>query len=228
VGYWNRPAETAEMFAAFTADGAGPFLRTGDLGFLAGGELFVTGRKKELIIVRGRKHFPSDIEATVEAAQWSSAHHRAGGSAAFSAIVDGEERLFVAVEIERRQAERRRGEATSVERRRGADRRARPFAYRRTPGGGFEASESEHEDMNDVIVRSVRAAVAALHGVEPYGVFLLRAGSIPKTSSGKKQRVLCRQTLLAGGNARDVLHAWSASPLAGSAVAAPTDHAQVA
>jgi len=213
AGYWNRPADSAEIFGAHTADGVGPYLRTGDLGFLTDGELFVTGRKKELIIVRGRKHFPTDIEATVEAAQWSLAHHRAGGSAAFSAVVDGEERLFVALEVERRQSERRRGEAASVERRRGADRRSRPFAYRRasSPDPTGHAAKMSASGDPDVIVRSVRAAVAAQHGVEPYGVFLLRAGSIPKTSSGKKQRVLCRDTLLAGGSPRDVLHVWSSA-----------------
>jgi acyl-CoA synthetase (AMP-forming)/AMP-acid ligase II len=207
-GYWNRPEETAEIFAAHLDDGSGPFLRTGDLGFVLGGELFVTGRKKELILVRGRKHFPSDIEATVEAAQWSSAHHRAGGCAAFSVQQDGEERLFVAVEIERRQSERRRGEGASPERRRGADRRARPFSYGR---GGSAASASQADTDHEVIVKLVRTAVTAEHGIEPYGIFLLRPGSIPKTSSGKKQRVLLRERLLRSSVHRDVLNTWSAA-----------------
>ena len=230
TGYWNRPEETEQLFGAHTADGAGPFLRTGDLGFLTSGELYVTGRKKEIILVRGRKHYPTDLEATIEAAQWSSSHHRAGGSAAFSAVVDGEERLFVAVEVERRQAERRRGEPAQVERRRGTDRRARPFAYRRgtshndataTPRAGHATGAFEPER----IVQAVRAAVTAQHGVEPYGVFLVRAGSIPKTSSGKKQRVSYRDQLLGGAATRDVLHTWSG---AAPAVAAPVEAAKVA
>jgi acyl-CoA synthetase (AMP-forming)/AMP-acid ligase II len=60
-GYWQRPALTAELF------GAG-VLRTGDLGAFWNGELFVTGRKKDLLIVRGRNHYPQDIEQTMEAA----------------------------------------------------------------------------------------------------------------------------------------------------------------
>jgi acyl-CoA synthetase (AMP-forming)/AMP-acid ligase II len=203
AGYWNRPEETAATFAARLADGTGPFLRTGDLGFVTHGELFVTGRTKELILVRGRKHFPSDIETTIEAAQLRSAHHRAGGCAAFSLRIDGEDRLFVAVEVERRQNERRRGQMPQVERRRGSDRRARPFSYR-----GVSAELGAADLDPESIVRLVRNAVTQQHGVEPYGVFLLRPGSIPKTSSGKKQRVLCRDQLLHEGMGNNVLHTW--------------------
>jgi acyl-CoA synthetase (AMP-forming)/AMP-acid ligase II len=201
VGYWNRASDSNEAFGVRTRDGAGPFLRTGDLGFLEGGELFVTGRRKELIIVRGRKHFPTDIEATIEQIQFDSPHYRAGGSAAFSEIVGGEERLCLAVEVERRQSERRAGAAPSVERRRGADRRHRPFAYKQ----GVSSVAFESED----VIRSIRNAVALHHGVEAHHVFLMRPGSIPKTSSGKKQRIQCRE-LLSGGSRRDVLQAWHA------------------
>ena len=66
-GYWERPIETAETFRAYLADtGEGPFLRTGDLGFMQGGCLYVTGRIKELIIAQGANYYPQDIEATVE------------------------------------------------------------------------------------------------------------------------------------------------------------------
>ena len=66
-GYWGAPELSAETFAATLADtGEGPFLRTGDLGFLHSGELFVTGRRKDLIIIRGTNHYPNDIELTVQ------------------------------------------------------------------------------------------------------------------------------------------------------------------
>jgi len=66
-GYWNRPKPTADAFQAYTTDtGEGPFLRTGDLGFVHGGKLFITGRIKELIIVNGENHYPQDIEETVQ------------------------------------------------------------------------------------------------------------------------------------------------------------------
>ncbi|TGJ97242.1 type I polyketide synthase [Actinotalea fermentans ATCC 43279 = JCM 9966 = DSM 3133] len=66
-GYWNRTEATAATFSATTEDGDGPFLRTGDLGFLDGGELFVAGRIKDLLIVNGRNLYPQDLEDTVRA-----------------------------------------------------------------------------------------------------------------------------------------------------------------
>ncbi|OBH16421.1 beta-ketoacyl synthase [Mycolicibacter sinensis] len=66
-GYWGAPELSAETFAATLSDsGEGPFLRTGDLGFIHSGELFVTGRRKDLIIIRGTNHYPNDIELTVQ------------------------------------------------------------------------------------------------------------------------------------------------------------------
>ena len=98
-GYWNRPDATAETFNAFLADtGEGPFLRTGDTGFLHGGELFVTGRLKDLIIIRGVNHYPQDIEFTV---QQSHPGLAADCGAAFSVESGGEERLVVVQEVER-------------------------------------------------------------------------------------------------------------------------------
>nr|BBK08002.1 fatty acyl-AMP ligase [Streptomyces sp. TP-A0584] len=102
-GYWRRPPETAEVFGAVlvTEDGrtTGPeWLRTGDLGFLHEGELFLTGRRKDLVIVDGRNHYPADIEATVTDAV---AALETAGVAAFAIEGDGGERLVVAVELRR-------------------------------------------------------------------------------------------------------------------------------
>ncbi|MEH1814618.1 MAG: amino acid adenylation domain-containing protein [Nostoc sp.] len=99
-GYWQRPEETKHTFCAYLSDtGKGPFLRTGDLGFLHNGELFVTGRLKDLIIIRGRNHYPQDIELTVEQ---SHPALRSGCGAAFAIDVLSQERLVVVQEIERR------------------------------------------------------------------------------------------------------------------------------
>ena len=98
-GYWNRPAETEETFNAYLANGAGPFLRSGDLGFCKDDELYVTGRVKDLIIIRGLNHYPQDIELTVDK---SNAFLRPGCGAAFSIEVEGEERLVVVQELGRR------------------------------------------------------------------------------------------------------------------------------
>ncbi len=66
AGYWNKPDATAETFHAHLKDGRGPFLRTGDLGFLHNGELYITGRLKDVIIIQGRNYYPQDIEEAVE------------------------------------------------------------------------------------------------------------------------------------------------------------------
>ncbi|AOW99697.1 AMP-dependent synthetase [Moorena producens PAL-8-15-08-1] len=98
-GYWNRPEETKHTFEAYLADtGEGPFLRTGDLGFIKNGQLFVTGRLKDVIIIRGQNHYPQDIEFTVEQ---SHPALRKNSEAAFGVEVDGEEKLVVVQEVER-------------------------------------------------------------------------------------------------------------------------------
>ena len=98
-GYWGRPEATERSFRATLADtGEGPFLRTGDLGFLHDGELFITGRLKDLIIIRGRNVYPQDIEWTVERCHPAL---RLESGAAFSVEAGGEERLVVVHEVER-------------------------------------------------------------------------------------------------------------------------------
>ena len=98
-GYWQRPSETAETFQAYLQDtGEGPFLRTGDLGFLHNEHVFVTGRLKDVIIIRGRNHYPQDIEHTIEESHTAI---RSGCSAAFSIDNAGTEELVVICEIER-------------------------------------------------------------------------------------------------------------------------------
>ncbi|HEX4953119.1 MAG TPA: beta-ketoacyl synthase N-terminal-like domain-containing protein [Thermoanaerobaculia bacterium] len=95
-GFWRRPEESSELIGA-RLDGRGPFLRTGDLGFLEGEELFIAGRLKDVIIVRGVNHYPEDLEHTVERAHRAL---RAGCGAAFSVDLEGEERLVVVQEAD--------------------------------------------------------------------------------------------------------------------------------
>ncbi|MFD2169281.1 amino acid adenylation domain-containing protein [Tumebacillus lipolyticus] len=98
-GYWKRPEQSQETFGARLSEtGEGPFLRTGDLGFLKDGELYVTGRMKDLIIIRGRNHYPQDIEFTVQECHPAIA---TGNLAAFSVEADEEERLVITAEVER-------------------------------------------------------------------------------------------------------------------------------
>jgi acyl-CoA synthetase (AMP-forming)/AMP-acid ligase II len=164
-GYWRRPEATAETFDGHLGgepaeDRVAPFLRTGDLGFVDGGELFVTGRLKDLIIIRGRNLYPQDIELTVER---SHPALRPGCGAAFSIELGEEERLVVVQELERNATD--------------------------TPPPAETV-----EEIGD----AVRRAVAEEHEAQVQQVVLLRAGSIPKTSSGKIQRRACRAALLAG------------------------------
>jgi acyl-CoA synthetase (AMP-forming)/AMP-acid ligase II/acyl carrier protein len=99
-GYFEHPEATAAAFGARLADtDEGPFLRTGDLGFLSDGQLFVTGRLKDVILIRGRNYYPEDIERSVERAHPA---FRVGYVAAFSVEVEDQERLVVVQEIDPR------------------------------------------------------------------------------------------------------------------------------
>jgi amino acid adenylation domain-containing protein len=154
-GYWNRPEETQQTFGAYLQDtGEGPFLRTGDLGFLDSSELFITGRAKDLIIIRGRNLYPQDIELTSECAHRVL---RKGSSAAFAIEVDGEERVVIVQEVE------------------------------------FRAKPNVEE-----VTTAICAAVSEAHELQVYGVVLIKAGTIPKTSSGKIQRRATKAQFLTG------------------------------
>jgi acyl-CoA synthetase (AMP-forming)/AMP-acid ligase II len=155
-GYWGRAEESRETFGARLVDGRGPFLRTGDLGVLVGGELFVTGRLKEVMIVRGRNHYPQDIERTAEESHPALSPH---GGAAFMLDGGGQERLAVAHEVRRQ--------------------------YGEDPPTGE-------------IARRVREAVSREHGLHVAVLVLLKAGGIPRTSSGKIQRRTCQARYLGG------------------------------
>lgn len=154
-GYWQQPEKTAEDFDGRLAGepDAGPYLRTGDLGFFARGELYVTGRHKDLVILRGRNHYPQDIE---QSAERSHPALRPGSGAAFSVESQGEEQLVVVWELERR--------------------------------AQSEAAEA---------AVAIRQEVSQDHEVQVREVVLLRAGSIPKTTSGKIRRHACRADYLA-------------------------------
>lgn len=180
-GYWGREEETQRTFAAMTADGQGPFMRTGDLGIVFDGELYVTGRIKEVIIVRGRKIYPQDIEATV---QRSHDALRPAGGAAFAVERDEDEALVVVQEIERTAL-------ASIDR--------------------------------QALVSIISQAVFAEHDLTIADVVLVKPEVIPKTSSGKIQRVLCRD-LYSRGELDQVVQGRSA---VGRSVAAKSADAAV-
>lgn len=157
-GYWRNAASTARDFNARLSDGTGPFLRTGDLGFMRSGGLYITGRAKEMMIVRGRNHYPNDIEQTLVqalASQWS------GTSAVFSFDHAGEEKVVAVLEAPRRQT-------------------------------------SLHRDAAAGVAAVVRHAVAQVHELQLADVVLLSHGAIPRTSSGKTQRLQCSRMYAEG------------------------------
>jgi acyl-CoA synthetase (AMP-forming)/AMP-acid ligase II len=174
-GYWNRPEDTERACRAYLKDtGEGPFLRTGDLGFLKDGELFVTGRLKDLIIISGRKLYPQDIELTVEQ---SHPALRPACCAAFSIDGTGEEQLIIAAEVEPRYQP----------------------AVRNPPDGKPRAHPNGRLPLDvEATVRVIRRAVAEEHDVRVHTVVLLRAGRVPRTTSGKVQRHACQTSFLKG------------------------------
>jgi 3-oxoacyl-(acyl-carrier-protein) synthase len=95
LGYWRSPGDTAETFKAHLANGGGPFLRTGDLGFINDGELFITGRLKDLVIVGGQNHYPQDIERTAES---SHSTLRPQSCAVFSVMIGEHESVVLLAE----------------------------------------------------------------------------------------------------------------------------------
>jgi acyl-CoA synthetase (AMP-forming)/AMP-acid ligase II/acyl carrier protein len=119
TGYWGRPEESETTFKAMiTESGDGPYLRTGDLGFIHRGELFLTGRLKDLIIVRGRNYYPHDLEWTAEQAHSGL---RRGCGAAFSVEGATGERVVLVYEIEKKLSELDMSEAMRCIRRAVAD-----------------------------------------------------------------------------------------------------------
>lgn len=169
-GYHGQPDATAATFAARQGDRS--YLRTGDLGFVRDGELYVTGRMKDVVVVRGRNHYPQDIEATVERCE---PRIRRGCVAAFAWTAAGEEQVAVVAEV---------------------DTRAAP--------------------VDAAALADLRGAVARDHGLRLAAIVLVRAGTIPKTSSGKIQRHRCREAFTRGSLevvVGDAAAAPAASPL---------------
>lgn len=172
-GYWRRPEETASIFRAQIKGGDGTcFLRTGDLGFVAGDELVFTGRRKDLIIIEGRNHYPQDIEKTAEA---SHPALRPGCSIAFSLELDTDVQVILVAELNK---EYRISEDRS------------------------EIETNEYRVSRKTIEKFIRRRVAEDHQIRIHEVVFIVSQTIPKTSSGKLQRSACRQRFLSGSLAR--------------------------
>jgi len=198
-GYWHKPEETKQTFEAYLAEAPEkePFMRTGDLGFLKGGELFVTGRLKDVIIINGRNHYPQDIEWTVEQ---SHPLIRPGCIASFSVEVAGEERLVVVAEVERNFRQLLRGSQNSkfkIQNSNDTDESVSSVAVDFFSQRNGKSSK-ENSDNSQDLIKSIQRSVSRNHDLQIYQILLLKPGAIPKTSSGKVQRYACREGFLAG------------------------------
>ncbi|MFC0433345.1 fatty acyl-AMP ligase [Kutzneria buriramensis] len=155
-GYWRNDAATQAAFQARTADDESGYLRTGDLGVIHEGELYVTGRIKELLIIKGRNVYPQDIEHQIRAEHEELAN---GVGAVFTVDVAGWEETVVTHEI---------------------------------------GAERDPERLRELAI-AIRATVSREFGLYAAGVLLLRPNSVPRTTSGKVQRVAMREQFRRGG-----------------------------
>lgn len=186
TGYWNKPEETVATFqntlksrtspshAERAADDA-TWVRTGDYGAYHDGELYITGRVKDLVIIDGRNHYPQDLEYS---AQESTKALRTGFVAAFSVPAN---QLPDEVFDNAHAGLKRDPEDTSEQ---------LVIVGERAPGA--------HKLEMDPIADDIRAAIAVRHGVTVRDVLLTPAGAIPRTSSGKIGRRACRSAYLDG------------------------------
>ncbi|MGC0366905.1 fatty acid CoA ligase FadD32 [Rhodococcus sp. 27YEA15] len=187
IGYWGRPDETAETFHnklnhrlaqgshTVGVPGDGNWMRTGDFGVYVDGELYITGRVKDLVIVDGRNHYPQDVEAS---AQEASAALRPGFIAAFAVPANQLPKVVFAQSTSGLQFDADDASEQLV------------IVAERAPGAG----KADPQPIAD----AVRAAVAARHGVTARDILLVPAGSIPRTSSGKIARRACKAGYVEG------------------------------
>lgn len=153
-GYWMRPEDTEDMFHARILENEDRhYFRTGDVGYLDGEELFVVGRLKDLIILKGANYHPADIEHALLARRLGGGM---SGVAAFSLLIGDEEKLAVAHELN--------GKTSEV-------------------------------GLLPRIVEDMRECIADEFRISPHAIFLVKNGSLPRTSSGKIRRQQCRTEL---------------------------------
>jgi acyl-CoA synthetase (AMP-forming)/AMP-acid ligase II/acyl carrier protein len=154
-GYYNNPQKTDELFSYLNeVNGGRPYLRTGDLGFIFNDQLYVTGRIKEVMKIRGKSHYPQDIENTVENVHPAL---QSNACAAFHFVSGHREELVILQEVKR----------TAI----------------RT----LDAKE---------VVETIRRTVAEEHDIPVFAIELISPGRLPRTSSGKIQRIKGRSMWL--------------------------------
>jgi amino acid adenylation domain-containing protein len=192
-GYWNRPADSMEAFQATLRGSRRKCLRTGDLGFVQARQLYVTGRRKDVIIVRGRNHDPQDIELSVE----RDIDETGAGIGAVAAIAwDAGKRAIAGdpqVDAERTDGHTE-GLALVIE--------LRNASHERGSDAGGSA------DRFAALAQRIREVVARDHEIAPHVIVFVPRGGLARTTSGKLQRGACRQALESG--ALHIVGEWRA------------------
>lgn len=146
-GYWQNPTATHNTFCAYLQNGDGPYLRTGDLGFIHEQQVYITGRSKDIIIIRGKNHAPQDIELTVEKCKYVQSNF----VAAFSLEIASEEHVVVFAQVKPLQ-----------------------------------------EFDKNTVAQEIFKRVVQEHEVNIFAIAFLPMGVLPKTTSGKIQRSVCK------------------------------------
>jgi acyl-CoA synthetase (AMP-forming)/AMP-acid ligase II len=183
-GYYGRALESRQVFGNYFSNGEGPFLNTGDLGFLRSGEVYVTGRSKDLIIISGRNIYPQDVELVVESVILSIGPN---SCAAFALEVGGKERLAIIVEADRQMVRDSRG---------------------LNEGEYCQSLSSPAVARLWEVVDSVCTAVLSEVEIAVQSMTFVRPGTFLRTSSGKVQRRAALAALQE--NAVEVVFTWDA------------------
>lgn len=183
MGYWGKQRLTRQTFHARINDSSESFLRTGDYGYRLGTEFFITGRLKDMMVIRGANHYPQDIEATIE--ELDTDIFRPGGCAVFTMEESVAPHLVVVREV------RARFIKSMIQH-------------------GDESAQVSGPSADELFSR-VRSAISKRHGIAVSCVLFVPPAALPKTTSGKIQRYSCRASFVEGS--LPIVARWSADQI---------------
>ena len=178
-GYWQNPEQTKETFGFHLPGSDKTYLRTGDLGFLKNGELYATGRLKDLIIINGKNYYPQDIEITVEN---SNPFIMPGSVAAFTVDGKASEELVVVAELRDLEAEQ-----------------IKEKGFLKAKLAKLKSrllNKDAHKIVTEDVLMSIQQRVFEEHNLLVHHKVLIKHLTIPKTSSNKIQRHACKKHFL--------------------------------
>ena len=179
-GYWKNPEATRETFEALLPDSEKKYMRTGDLGFMKNGELYITGRLKDLIIINGKNYYPQDIEETVAK---SNPMIQPDSVAAFTIDGRATEELVIVAEV--RDLEKEKIKEKGFIKSKLLSLKSRLFKQ-----------DNDNKIVTEDILMSIQKRVFEEHNLVPHHKILIKHQTIPKTASNKIQRHACKKLFL--------------------------------